>query len=426
MLIVTEGFELAAVTNSKDYNLAGTARGAAWLSQFAASDADAATRLISNLTLVSHSAFERALTLLIEREAKAIDGLVALFATREMVRGVDYFAPVNPTGEQEEPIDAVARGSDLGSEARVAALIRNLAKATPHKYLNHPSLEMLRTEKCRAIFAIDDFIGSGRRTSKFLASMWQSRTIRSWHSRGSIRFIAVAYSSTDNGSALVQRSRCEPETILYRNCPTFWEMPWAHPLKDGVIALCRKYGAKTSRPNMRLGYDKTMAALVFEHGCPNNAPSVLWAPSEKEAGWQPLFPDRSILPAEASAFPPDVTHPPARAVLNDAGRRRLAGSKALQMRAPIGPNNLILLSLSAIGHRSHSALGYATGLSRHECSLAIDDCIKRGFLTPALRITAAGRAEIKYASTLMESRNRVPPRGGDEYYPKQLRGPIRG
>lgn len=417
---------MATISNSKGFNLGNTARCVTWLSQFEASDAKTATRIISDLTLVSHSAFERALTVLIEREAKGIDGPLALYATREVAPRSRYFEQGKDGSGSAAEIDAVARGSDLGSEARVAALIRNLSKTAPQKYLNHPTIEVMRLAKCRAIVVIDDFIGSGKRTRKFLEAMWLSSTIRSWHSRGSISFFALSYSSTDVGCTRVRSARCKPQIVHYRNCPTFWEMPWTPPIKDQVIRLCNIYGKKTSRPSMRLGFKQTMAALVFEHGCPNNAPAILWAPQEEGKEWQPLFPDRTILSQEASAFPPDVTRPPPASVLKDAGQHRLAASLAIETPGPIGPNILIMLALSAAGTRSLAALGYATGLAREECSLAIDDCIARGFLTPMLRVTAAGRAELKYASKLSPVQNKVPPKGEDDYYPRQLRGPTGG
>lgn len=417
---------MATVSNSNIFNLSQTARCVAWLSQFGKKDLDTATRIISNLTLVSHSAFERALALLIEREARMIAGPIALYATREMEVGATYFKQGRGDSNSRGDIDAVARGSDLGSEARVAALIRNLSKTAPNKYLNHPTIDKMRRTKSRAIFVVDDFIGSGKRTRIFLDSMWLSTTLRSWNSRGSIRVFALAYSSTDIGATLVEGAHCKPEVIHYRTCPTFWDMPWTRSITDQVVALCDLYGKRTSRRSMRLGFKQTMAALVFEHGCPNNAPAILWAPQKEGIEWQPLFPDRAILSQEASAFPADVTRPAPASVLKDAGQKRLAASKALESPGPIGSNILMVLALCASGRRSRAALGYATGLARDECGLTIDDCINRGFLDTMLRVTAAGRAELEYARTLISLPNRLPPKGEDDYYPHQLRGPAGG
>ncbi|MBJ7441919.1 MAG: hypothetical protein JHD35_23280, partial [Sphingopyxis sp.] len=104
--------------------LPNTADGQAWLGQFDEDDQALATRLLAALTLVSHSAFERALTALILAEAAQVDGPVALYATRETDPSLDYFAVMADPQNPLEPLDAAPRGADLGSEARIGTMIR--------------------------------------------------------------------------------------------------------------------------------------------------------------------------------------------------------------------------------------------------------------------------------------------------------------
>jgi hypothetical protein len=126
-----------------------TGRGRDWLAQFDYGDRENARRLIDSLTLVSHSEFERALADLILAHAAAVEGPIALYATREMDPARSYFdQAASGAGIREknsQQVDAVASGSDLGSEARVAAMIRNLAKADPKKILNHPGVSGMRS-----------------------------------------------------------------------------------------------------------------------------------------------------------------------------------------------------------------------------------------------------------------------------------------
>ena len=401
-----------------------TKRGSDWLAQFDYADREIASRLVDSLTLVSHSEFERALADLILTHAAAIDGPVALYATREVDPARSYFdqatSSVGPKGKNSQQVNAVGSGSDLGSEARIATMIRNLAKAEPKKFLNHPSVTDMRSAKCRVIVVVDDLIGSGNRTTEFLISLWRDRSIQSWHSLGYIRFSVVAYSGTQKGLARARRLHFRPHVEIVRSCPTYREMPWSKLLRDALTKLCRKYGDRTSRPKSALGYGDTMAALVFEHGSPNNAPAILWAPFTDKKPWTPLFPDRAVLPAEASAFPPEISRRDPVSVLLDVGQKGVALSGALSRRGEIGTTVLVVLGLVAKGVRKASAVGYATGLSSKDCARILERCIKWGFLTRTLRITASGLSELRYARKIIPAMA-IPPKGEEDYYPKKLR-----
>ena len=386
-----------------------------WLAQFSISDRNTAECLLNSLTLVSHSEFERGLRQLLVEASENIIGPVALYATKEQDPTASFFS--SATTE----IDAVRRGSELGSEAQVAATIRNLAKADPKKYLNHPSLEKMKKEKCRAVFVVDDFIGSGERTSEFLTSMWLSPTLRSWHSYHLILFFALAYSGTTTGVDRVKRTGCRPDVRLQRPCPTLDEMPWPEELKTAVIDLCKKYGRKTAATMTPLGFEDTMATIVFEHGCPDNAPAILWSPNKSK--WHALFPNRVVMPKESSAFPDRIAPANLEPLLIDIGLAKLAGAGEFENPTPLKSDLITVLYLAASGFTNRAAIAYATGASTGECSALLDECVRRGFLTPLLRLTSTGKAEIKAVVGRVVRKKNVPPRGSNSYYPRQLRGP---
>lgn len=175
---------------------------------------------------------------------------------------------------------------------------------------------------------------------------------------------------------------------------------------------------------MRLGFNKTMAALVFEHGCPNNTPSILWAPSTENRDWHPLFPDRTVLPATASAFPSDIMARDPIATFQDLAGEEAEVPPAILGDAPLGITTVTVLALVAKGVRSRTALSYVTGYDARECAALLDRCVARGYLTATLRLTAAGRAELDESGRPASKLNRVPPRGEDAYYPEQLRGHV--
>jgi hypothetical protein len=109
----------------KSRHLLFTERGSEWLAQFENGNQETAERLVDSLTLVSHSEFERGLTELIQRQAAQVSDPLALFATREVDPRQSYFGQAGSS----VGISAVAPGSDLGSEARVAA--KMLARPLP-------------------------------------------------------------------------------------------------------------------------------------------------------------------------------------------------------------------------------------------------------------------------------------------------------
>jgi hypothetical protein len=401
-----------------------TQRGANWLAQFDHDDRETAERLVDSLTLVSHSAFERALTDLIATHAAGVDGFVALYAAREIDPKKSYFDQAASDSTHKggsHRLDAVSSGSDLGSEARIAAMIRNIVKGEPNKFLNHPTVEKMRSVRCRSVVIVDDLIGSGKRVCDFLSALWQDRSIRSWRSLGYIQFAVISYSATEKGMARVRRLKThQPQIVIARDCPTYHEMPWSKPLRTAAVRICRKYGSHTSRPGMALGYGDAMTALVFEHGSPNNVPAIFWAPSTSKKPWTPLFPDRAVLSPEASAFPPEIARRDPVSVLLDVGQKHLARSGSLSRRGDVGASVLVVLGLVAKGVRKASALGFATGLSSKDCARILERCVRWGFLTRTHRVTVTGLAELRYARGII-STTPIPQRGEDNYYPKKLR-----
>jgi hypothetical protein len=389
------------------------------LRQFDPQDRAIVEHLLISFALVSHTEFERSLTHLIDRYSRRVSGPVALFATREWDPSVPFFV-------SGEAIDAVGPGSDLGSEARVAALIRNLCRARPDKYLNHPGIEEMRHAHCRRVLVVDDFIGSGERTSDFLHSMWLDASLRSWSSLGWLTFRALAYSGTDSGRSRVEKQKCNPKVKVVRECPTIYSLLLSRADLRRLKQVLRKYSMRTDMPAIPFGYLDTGAAIAFEHGCPDNCSPIFWAKESPGGSWEPLFPSRSVLIEEASVFPPELATPDLTEILRRVRQPRLAASSALARRGPLGAILLAVIALAARGIRTRSRIAYATGLPAHDVAQMLDRCVKWRFLTPQLKLTERGSAELRYARGLVESKKEVPPRGEDWYYPQQLRGLIHG
>jgi hypothetical protein len=397
-----------------------TERGQEWLSQFDDLDKGMASRLVNSLTLVSHSSFDRTLDCLIRQTKDSVKGPIALFATRELKKKkkTEFVKDIVST-DTKLSLDAVSRGSDLGSEARVAATIRSICKSSP-AFLNHPTVEQMRTQRCDAIVVVDDLVGSGTRSAEFLGAIWESRSIRSWLSRKNVQIIVICYAATKKGKARVERLMCHPTVKYEIACPVITSLPWPKKLRDRIDALCEKYGPSTSRPRIPLGYCDIGALLVFEHGCPNNAPSILWAPQTTKTNWLPLFPDRTILPKEKSAFPSEIERRDPISVLVEAGQTRLSRA-VTSAPPPISEETLLVLAFAAKRVLNAGALSFATGLTDRQCATILQDCVRWGFLTITYRLTDAGRAELKTARKVKKRCVSIAPKGEEDYYPRMLR-----
>jgi hypothetical protein len=402
--------------------LALTSRGLRWLAQFDEADRALARRLLGALVLVSHREFEGALISHLRRVAHDIDGPVALYAARELTRGSldDYFVQAKAT--TGSGLTAVASGTDIGSEGRIANLIRGLNRTEPGKFLNHPDIAALRSSKCHAIVVADDLVASGTRIREFIDALWKNRTLRSWASYKLIRFFVVCYSATEIGGKVVGRLRCKPELIFDRPCPTLDLLPWTKGTREEVKALCKKYAMRTRAKGSALGYGSVAALAVFEHGCPNNVPSIMWGSAKVDGDWEPLFPQRIVDPSERSAFPTEITRGDPVSTLIEVGQAALASSRKQGPATPLTDEALMLLALVGRRIRNPGALSFATGMSEHGCTVLIERCIAGGLITPTMRLTDAGRAElIGFAGRAKVLLGKVPNRGEDDYYPASLR-----
>ncbi|WP_155518334.1 hypothetical protein [Ralstonia solanacearum] len=409
-------------------NLQLTQRYINWISQFDQRDQPLAESLARKLTLVSHTEFERKILALIENQAQRFGYPIALYAIRELDKDhpCSYFTQVRSAAG----IDAVGRGADIGSEGRIAAIIRSLAKAQPERYINHPDVEELRKKKARGIFVVDDIIGYGTRARSFLDAIWRDVSIRSWRSRGLIKFSVVSYSSTPQGIEEVAKSVClgsnspEESIRLVRACPTMTDIFNEEIEYSAITGLCKTYGKQTSKPGMSLGYKDTMAMLVFEHGCPNNTPSILWAPkTPKKQNWNPLFPNRVVPTEQASAFSLTIDENRPDVSLISAGETQLAASVA-QSFGVISSSVVVCLALAEKGMRSPTALSFATGLTHDQCIEMRTRCESDGLLTKSGRLTSKGLDELRYARRIRAPRAPLDESGEDYYYPRSLRSTV--
>lgn len=398
-----------------------TKLGEAWLRNFDESDRPTAGELLASLTLVSHNEFERGLSQLVVGLAQKATGAVALFGARELPDGLD----LEPTGSRT--VDATPTGADIGSEGRVASLIRGLCRSRPGKLLNHPTLHELRQQRVDVVLVVDDFIGSGNRCTEYINAVWKYPSIKSWVSYQVMRFAVAAYAGTADGLRHVQRHPAVPSVEFFRHCPTIKSLPWEQSRIDRVRDLCGRYAKSKKLCGPPLGYQWTGALLVFEHGCPNNTPALLWAKSKNDSSWQPLFPARSVDASVLSVFPPEIARRDPVHSLVEAGQKRIARSMRTVIERPLSADLIVALTLISRGRGRKESIADATGLTARGVENLLERCIAAGFISPLYRITEVGEKELRGIRTsAASSATASVPLGNDEYYPIALRSRVGG
>lgn len=303
----------------------------------------------------------------------------------------------------------------IGSEGVIAQQLTQLCARHRKRYLLQPSADEIRAKKVRHLVIVTDFIGSGNRVARMLDSLWQVRTIRSWHSGRFIRTGVLCYSGTPDGLHTVQRHRSNPSVSMVMPCPTITNAFSAQVSAD-IIDLCNRYGQFHINP---LGYGHVGALIGFEHGCPNNAPAILIeASNSHSAPWQPLFEKRSagevaraasVAPEEVVTLPLETLQYPAIAVASgykDSGLERR--------------NIILLLAALSRRHRCNELVGILQ-LPLWQLAKAIENAETLGLIDPQQRLTSIGRQELRALNREEAQVLASSPR--TNYYPSVLRVP---
>lgn len=393
-----------------------TTRGEQWISNFQDVDKHLARELISNLTLVSATEFERCLIKKIEDYARGKDGKIALYGARELDTKKSE-AVFDKTGDG---VNATPRGADIGSEGRVASIIRTLANNRPDSFLNHPSVTTLRNEKCRHVLFIDDFIGSGKRIISYVTSFFCNPSVRSWKSYHLFETSVIAYSGTPKGLQNLARSKYKLNVQIERSCPTLDGLLWDRKKRKALTQLCLDYGKKL-KLRFPLGYGDVGALLVFEHSCPNNCPQLLWFTPKKNT-WVPMFPKKTIDTELRTMFPPAITSGNDTAMLLAAGQQRMAATLQQQLQGPLPASWLTVLALFSTRARRLDAVESATKFNSIQAADVIEKCVTAGLVDQNWRLTDAGRRELSAARKLNAAKEKTLPNPINEvYYPTSLR-----
>lgn len=284
-----------------------------WLSQFLPEDKVCAKKLLNEIVYIDTDSIVSSLGFRISKIIENYD-TVAIFPVRELTKEKVTQADGQTYTKIESYFDLIDSNQppilqpseeSLGSEAFISNLITQLSRRYPQKVLSNegmrilPSINEMRRAKTKALLLVDDLIGSGNRTEKFLNSVYSHPSIKSWISGGFLKIHVVAYMGAANGVELIEKwCQRHKNTFLdvLNKCPML-------PQDENIISLCERYADKNEK--LPLGFGNRPVRVVFSHSAPNNLPAILFRDRDvlktkdpalraKIKSWKALFPKRAL------------------------------------------------------------------------------------------------------------------------------------
>lgn len=423
-----------------------------WLENFEDKDVLDARILAESVRLVSSSELETGLTDRISEIARLHhSGSLALFAVRELDPDIPIEAILTEETDSNtraltvegqkvrvlaswyrrnksslEPAsyfpannaDSPSRsriGVPTGSEATIGTFIRDTCERNGRKWLDHPSIETMRGTKTRTVILIDDIIGSGTRLRTFIESLFKNRTFRSWFSLKRFKIHVVTFAATAQQlDRLSTHPRIEKVHFCIRLSPG--DASWGHGQMDRITDLCKRYAEQTSRKSFPLGYKEAFTNICFQHKCPNTAPAILWAGTDK---WKALFNVRPIL--DIRAWPTSLSETERqKRVLEAIRQTQLSTTFTTSFLTAADRQLIIFLALIARGIRTIPNICAALQIPEIQCIEILRICQTKRLVSD-MRLTAQGKAELNFAKKRREKIKRDMKQDVGYYYPKSLR-----
>lgn len=258
-----------------------------WLDQFLEQDRGTATLLLRALRLVSFSEMEESLRLELEELAKSTKGKIALFPITKPTAESSHIAPGDARSEPPKQT-RVSKRTRHGSEGRIGHMLKAVEQANHRRFILAPTTHSMRAEKVKHIVLVDDALNTGRRLLDFWKS-FADPTVRSWLSSKHCQLWIVVFTANKNSKSRVYASLKQLLPKHIRSCLIQDQKPLIQ--NELFTTLGEKYGPLGKNGRSLFGFSGSFSNVIFQHGCPNNAPPMLWRMGN---GWSPLFPLRSI------------------------------------------------------------------------------------------------------------------------------------
>ncbi|WIO73868.1 hypothetical protein QP938_11270 [Porticoccaceae bacterium LTM1] len=262
---------------------------ASWLKQFDMPDLYLAEYMLKKLRYVSLEEYEAWVQ-------SSITNLLLDLEKRDHGKTSVAIFPVTKNTQnvfnQDKELKAVN-----DSSGRLGHALKNLERnMTKHIELS-PRVDSMKARRVKHIIYVDDFTGTGKRFIDFWNKV--SPSIKSWCSHGWCDIWFLTFAAHNEGlKKIVQKvGPLNQDSIKYDHLVTESFIKTNKSLSQ----LCHKYGSRLSDSGSIVGFGKQFSPIVFQYGCPNNAPGILWCKGDAEKkSFKPLFPNRSV---PVSLFP---------------------------------------------------------------------------------------------------------------------------
>ncbi|MBF0212417.1 MAG: hypothetical protein HQM00_02500 [Magnetococcales bacterium] len=406
-----------------------------WISQFRSTqDRSLAAQLVNQLKLVSASEFETGIECSIVALQKQLNTTVAVYPVvppdSADVVGYNLFSGAVTTSGSSST-KASGKRRKYGSEDRVGHFLENLSRTFQRPngmsvIEVSPTLNQLKAQRIRHIIFVDDICGSGTRLLNFWKSVVPKR-IKSLLSLRRLELWIVLFAATPKGhDALKEKLTMFPidnHLISVHPASDFRDF-----LSQDMHDLCVNYARLQGMESVGMGYKGSACPFVFEHGCPNNLPSILWKNTRK---WKGLFPNRGIPEEIRRVFGTDS---PDRTldVLWESNQPRLALSllETLDKSEPLTNDNYLMIVVLGLRLRGFSEQNLAGRLlmEYRQCEDLIQRAVTMGLYERAeSSVTPLGREVVKRFRDRQGKplRNKAVGKNPEEYYPVQCEGRLR-
>ncbi|PJZ58274.1 phosphoribosyltransferase-like protein [Leptospira barantonii] len=228
-------------------------------------------KFLCQVEFISNIEFEEELTNLVLDNLIKINGKIAFF-------------PISKGPENNRDKVRYSSGEKIGY------ILTNLERLFPDKIKVSPSILEMRTQRYKSIVFVDDVIASGESIIKYARNKI-NKSIKSWSSLGYVNLYLLSVVGYPNGI-----NRILENTNLFKSENIYCSRIALNKSKiynSELTYTANKFGRLTNRSNLSIGFMESKGYHIFEHGCPNNIPSMLWAKGNKN-NFKPLFKNRGI------------------------------------------------------------------------------------------------------------------------------------
>lgn len=422
-----------------------TARGRAWLTNFATVDQSSMALLLDSLHIADSRDVRSGLKSEIAKLEPLLDNgtgyLVPVLSIDDINRVTKEQSRLRADGSQRMPgpLETEVKhtawhtyhpGMPIsvtpGSEGSVGSLIRDVTGDSPGKEPSqwlHPGndLDLLRDRRCRLLVLVTDYSGSGAQAARFAQSFVRHPRVRSWRSFHWLRIIVVAYAISAEARRVLEDCRAVDQVRAAMPAPSFANAEWTSAERASIENICRHYLPPRQRKNA-LGFNGSAGLFLTDERAPNNLPTIL---RRQAPGWKPF-----LIGEKGRVVPQDLIgelkqyRPPDRdisAVVKASNQQRLARAiKSGRLRTPA--DRLVAL-LALLAHRTYDppAISYRLGRPEGEVNSMIDFLKRVGLLSADLTVTTRGREELRCAKRLDRVATAHLVGSDDPYYPRALR-----